>query len=88
LIRYPKMNPQTVDHFEGDETVKHDTQHVEKLENGSDHGLGAEYQTYDPKWEKQTTRKIDRRLLIIREWTRSTVWMMLTLQSVFVTLSV
>lgn len=56
----------TSDHLAGEE-IKHETRHVEKLENGSDNGINAEYQTYDPKWEAKTVRKIDMRLLIIRE---------------------
>lgn len=58
------------------EVEKHDAEHVEiqrgvsngtETPNGGVTGLNNEARAYDPKWEKKTVRKIDVRLLIIRE---------------------
>ena len=80
----------TANHFAHDEG-KLETQHNEMLrsESDSEPGVNPEYRTYDPKWEKKTLRKIDARLLIIREQLpRAASNSVLTIQSVFVTPSV
>jgi hypothetical protein len=54
-------------HYPHDED-KLETSHHEILRSDSDEaGAHPEYRTYDPKWEAKTLRKIDARLLIIRE---------------------